>query len=219
VLEPHATFCGKCGMPVRAGIKKKRSIGEIRQRIKVGKDIRGGQWILGALGVLCLIGACASYLASATDAAMVREMAKNPEFIERMTDAGVSEADLNRAVWEANHLFLLCFLSYGLPGSIFLGLYFWAKQNPLPANVAGLIVYITVVVASFALNPKAMLNPIGWVIRLAIIGSLAAAIQSAAAKRRIDERERARLKAKREAARADAAEDAEEPDEAVESAG
>jgi hypothetical protein len=72
----------------------------------------------------------------------------------------------------------------------------------LPATISGLVVYLTFLIAYFAMDPKAMLSLWGWVFRIALITALANAIRSAASERRYQEMERRR----REKAAAEAAE-------------
>lgn len=90
-------------------------------------------------------------------------------------------------------------VGFELPAAIFFGLYFWAKKSPLPATIAGLITYLTFMIASIAMNPQLALSIVGWFIRIAIIGALAKGIQSAAYEKRMREKQRKREAAARAA--------------------
>lgn len=91
-------------------------------------------------------------------------------------------------VWVANHWGLLVFLSYFLPGLIFIGLYAWAHSNPLPALVAGMAVYLTFMIVGIVLDPRAAISIVGWVIRIAIITALSNGIKSAMQERNLKRR-------------------------------
>jgi len=221
-LDGGATFCGQCGAPVRVGIKPKRTMVEVRRNLQKGRNlrtIRSGANTLLLLAALNIAGGFIVYLVFKDkcdkllqmDTAAVREM---------IAAEGGNLADFERGIWAARHFGALCFAEYGLPGLIFLGLYAWARVSPLPATVAGLITYITVMVAGLAINPASLLSPVGWVIRLAILGALGSAIQSASAERRIREKELARKQAEELAKRRAALAQGEaEPEVAEESPG
>jgi hypothetical protein len=108
---------------------------------------------------------------------------------------------------------MILFVAYFLPAVIFLGLYFWAKKNPLPATIAGLVVYVSFQIAGFAMNPEIAANLLGWVFRIMIIGALAKGIQSAAYEKKMTELKLKKEAAARRAAKA-AAKEAESDSEA-----
>lgn len=196
-LEPGATFCGECGAPVRAGVKPKRTRVEVRRKIEKGRNlrqIRTGANTLLLLAVLNMAGCLIVYLMFQGDLQRVLAL-DSPETRAALADQDGNLAEFDRAVWVARHWGELCFAEYGLPALIFLGLYAWARSSPLPASVAGLITYLTIMIAGFAFNPAALLSPVGWVYRLIILGALGSAVQSASAERRIAEREKSRKRA------------------------
>jgi hypothetical protein len=207
-LEPAATFCGACGAPVKAGAKPKRTRLEVRRKIEKGRNlrqIRTGANTLLLLAVLNMAGCQIVYLMFQGDLQRVLAL-DSPETRAALADQGGNLAEFDRAVWVARHWGELCFAEFGLPALIFLGLYAWARSSPLPASVAGLITYLTIMIAGFALNPAALLSPVGWVVRILIIGALGSAIQSASAERRIAEREKSRKRAEDLARRSAASE-------------
>ncbi|KKN81816.1 hypothetical protein LCGC14_0315820 [marine sediment metagenome] len=54
-----------------------------------------------------------------------------------------------------------------LIGVLFLGLGLWARKNPLPASIVGLVVYCTLIVAGALLNPATIIQ--GILIKIIII--------------------------------------------------
>lgn len=81
--------------------------------------------------------------------------------------------------------------------AIFFGLYFWARVNPLPAAIVGLVIYVTLWVLDIVLTTAAMANapagsrqpgagPFnGIIIRIIIIAILVRAIQAGSQHRKL----------------------------------
>ncbi|MGD0094324.1 MAG: zinc ribbon domain-containing protein [Planctomycetota bacterium] len=196
-LDAGATFCGACGAPVRVGVRPRRTMAEWRRNLQKGRNlrlIRSGANTLLLLALLNLAGWIFVYLHYRSQYELLLEIDTGAARKLLAADGG-DLAAFDKAVWLAQHFGAICFLEYGLVGVIFLGLYGWARFSPLPATVAGLITYLTVLVGGLAITPAALLSPGGWVVRVAILGALGSAIQSATSERRIHEKEVARQKA------------------------
>jgi hypothetical protein len=211
-LEPRAMFCGECGAAVKASAKPRRSMAEVRRSLDKGKNkrlIQTGRETMMWLGLLHVGAGLVVYLINKGEMDKLLALPLDDPMFRSMLLEKFSEKELTQSIWLAKHWGAICFVTFGLPGFILLGLWQWAKSNPLPATVAGLVTYLTFMVAGFALNPASMLSPVGWIFRAAIIGAFASAIRSASTERRIQERERARK-------RREAAEQAEESDDEME---
>lgn len=64
---------------------------------------------------------------------------------------------------------------YGI-GVIFLGLYLWARKNPLPAAISGLVFFITVHALDAVADPTALAR--GVILKVIVIVMLVQAIQA-----------------------------------------
>ena len=60
--------------------------------------------------------------------------------------------------------------------AVFFGLYAWARKQPLPAAIVGLIVYVTLNLIYGIMNPETLVQ--GIIVKLIIIGVLVSAIQA-----------------------------------------
>ena len=184
-----ASFCEACGTPLKAGAKPKRSLVEVRRSVEKGKNSRtiaSGRNTLMWVAILNLGLGLLVYLLMAGQYHTTPNM--DPDLMIEYQKAG-------------RLFFIICLVSFFLPGVIFLGLYVWARTNPLPATMSGLIIYITFLIAGIALNPETAKGILAWVIRIAIIGSLWNAVKSAQTEKRAREREleKERLRREREA--------------------
>jgi hypothetical protein len=201
-LEPGIAFCGECGAPVKRGVKPKRSMAEVRRNLERGKNLRQvneARKVLLWVGVANMVIGLLLFLfmyAGLHQASSLRDhgaVENNPEF----------QSLYYRLI------LIIVVVGCELPGIIFFGLYVWAKTSPLPATIAGLITYLTFMIASIALNPQLALSVIGWLIRIAIIGALAKGIQSAAYEKKMREKQRKREAAASAAAQEDGDSEAE----------
>jgi hypothetical protein len=61
-------------------------------------------------------------------------------------------------------------------GVIFLALYFWARKQPLPAAIVGLVLFITYVVLLAVLNPATIAQ--GILMKIIVIAVLVNSIQA-----------------------------------------
>ena len=220
-LEAGAEFCGECGAGVKSNAKPRRSMVEVRRSLDKQKNkrlIQGGRDTMLWLGLLHLGAGIVIYLINKGDVDKLLSLPLDDPMFRSMMLEKISESELTQSIFVAKHWGSICFVTFGLPGFILLGLYSWARTNPLPATVAGLVTYLTFLVAGFALNPASLLSIGGWIIRMAIIGAFTSAIRSASTERRIQERERAkRRREERERAAAEGDDESGE-DESMDSA-
>jgi len=169
-------YCGACGASMKTGMKRTYKPGDAIKRIakrgRMGK-INEGRNTLMWLAILNLGFGFLLY-------ALMSNGLRGKE-----SDA-------------LTELRLLIVLSCGLPGVIFIGLFFWARKNPLPAMISGLVVYLTFMILTIVVAPESLLSPLAMVIRIAIILALVNGIKGAHAERQAqarDARERRREKA------------------------
>lgn len=74
-------------------------------------------------------------------------------------------------------LTLVYFTVYGV-GVVFFALYLWARKNPFPAAIAGLVVYVTVHLLDAVADPSALTR--GILVKVIVIVILVRAIQAGA---------------------------------------
>ncbi|MBN1554947.1 MAG: hypothetical protein JXA11_09390 [Phycisphaerae bacterium] len=61
-------------------------------------------------------------------------------------------------------------------GVVFAVLGFWARVNPLPASIVGLVLYVTLHAIDAVADPSALLR--GWIIKVIVVVALINAIQA-----------------------------------------
>jgi hypothetical protein len=77
---------------------------------------------------------------------------------------------------------LLLFVNIGL-AIVYLGMWFWARRNPLAATVIALLLFITVIVVNSVYDPKTLAQ--GVLVKIFFIAALAKAISAAQEERRL----------------------------------
>lgn len=77
---------------------------------------------------------------------------------------------------------LLLFINIGL-AIVYLGMWFWAKRNPLAATVTALLLFVTVIFVNAAYDPKTLAQ--GIIVKIFFIAALAKAIGAAQEERKI----------------------------------
>jgi hypothetical protein len=77
---------------------------------------------------------------------------------------------------------LLLVINIGL-ATVYLGMWFWAKRNPLAASVTALLLFITVIVVNGVYEPSSI--PQGFLVKIFFTVALAKAISAAQEERRI----------------------------------
>ena len=76
----------------------------------------------------------------------------------------------------------LMFRIFGI-GAVFFALYFWARKQPLPAAIVGLVLFVTLHVLEAITNPAAIVQ--GIIMKIIIIAILVSAIQAGVKYRQI----------------------------------
>src|SRR5688572_26445549 len=161
-LAAGATFCAKCGFRIQATSEDRRDIGA-RVGLKHEKQthqqrLRSGRTTILVVAILTMIGSVAVYFIgkAALDKAM-REVdsVRHQEGIDK---EAVAEADAQNKKAE-RIIALVAGLNLVL-GIVYLALWFWAKAKPLPATLAALILFVTVWVASAAIDPAELIRGI-----------------------------------------------------------
>ncbi len=71
----------------------------------------------------------------------------------------------------------------GLIAAVFFGLAFWARKNPLPAAIAGLVAFVTLHAIEAVIEPSSLVQ--GWLIKIFVVAGLIAAIRAGVDHRRI----------------------------------
>jgi drug/metabolite transporter (DMT)-like permease len=69
---------------------------------------------------------------------------------------------------------------------MFVGCFFWAKASPLPATLTALIIYLTLMLITLAMDPKSFLNPFALTFRVLITLALLYGVKSAVAYSRME---------------------------------
>jgi hypothetical protein len=77
---------------------------------------------------------------------------------------------------------LLLVINIGL-SAVYLGMWFWAKRNPLAATVTALLLFLTTIVVNGVYEPKSL--PQGFLVKIFFIAALAKAISAAQEERRL----------------------------------
>lgn len=212
-MEPAAQFCGECGTPVKAGLKPKRSMADIRDKAETRKNrgkIQSGRNYLLLVGILELAVCLVMYFAGSKEKQEIVKMDTPEQRLVLVETTGFSAAEIEREFWIARHWFALCFLTTGLPAIIYFGLYMWANTNPLPAVTAGLVTYITSVIFWIVITRGAGAGGVlVWLYRAAVVGALSDAIRSATSERRMAEKKKRQKDRERRERAAEMAEDAE----------
>lgn len=67
---------------------------------------------------------------------------------------------------------------------VMLGLWLWSKRSLLPAIIAALAIYVTVILGSALVDPKTIIQ--GIIVKFLVIGALIKGVQSALAARRFE---------------------------------
>ncbi|HZN62398.1 MAG TPA: zinc ribbon domain-containing protein [Planctomycetota bacterium] len=180
-------FCSSCGFQIQVSAADARDIGA-RIGLKHEKQthqqrIRSGRTTILVVAILAFIGSVAVYFIASSELAKARreiDAARgNDQFDqEKVEEAAVEYRKSSRLVAilvGINVLLALCYL----------GLWFWAKVKPLPATLAALILFITVQVASAAIDPKELVR--GLILKVIIIAFLIKAVDSARKYQRMQE--------------------------------
>ncbi|HTF58198.1 MAG TPA: zinc-ribbon domain-containing protein [Planctomycetota bacterium] len=186
-LAPDEKFCGKCGYQVRVNPEDARDIGARiglkHEKQRHQQQIRSGRTTILVVAILTVVGAVAFYLIGSASIQKAQKEIDGARGNERFDQEKVEEAHrenkkasgLNTILAAVNFVLALCFF----------GLWIWAKHRPLPATLAALILYVTVLVASGVFDPTMLVK--GIIVKAAIILFLVKAVDSARKFQRMQE--------------------------------
>lgn len=155
VNEQLARFCAGCGKAVPGGSKGPRMV-SADQRMSSGaasllgdelrKRSRRAATALLVVAILQTLGVVIFYFL----------LRGNPDFDQAEVTAGL--------------------LVIGAAAAVFYGLFFWARRNPLPAAIVGLVLYVSLQLLDAVADPASIMR--GILIKLIIIFMLVRAIQA-----------------------------------------
>ena len=142
---------------------------------------RARKWLV-AIAAIFLVSGFVFYAIQKEDAEkVIRESEQNLSMLDagQRDQAVMAEVNMTWDQWVShtrNQVTMNLFLNIGLALS-FVGLFFYAKKNPLAATVMALLLYLSVIAYNAILDPKTL--PQGFIIKILFIGALAKAITAA----------------------------------------
>lgn len=187
LLNPDEKFCPKCGADIAASAADAKDIGA-RIGLKHEKQahqqrIRSGRTTILVVAILTLIGGGLMFALGSANLAKDRKEIEAARGNELYDQEQVEQAAReNKKLSALNTLLLPVNIVLALS---FFGLWVWAKQRPLPATLAALILYITVIVASGVLEPASLGR--GLILKIVIIAFLIKSVDSARKFQRMQE--------------------------------
>lgn len=173
-------FCDQCGAKIPTRADRIRAMNQKRDRQENATTVNRGRTILLWVAILTLFGSVSLYLfgMSRIERTLGKEYsdmipAERDELLQdelgmtwdEAVEQARGEVRLNSAVA----------LALGL---IFFGLWGWAQRNPFGATLSGLLLYVTVMIVSFIIDPKSNIN-IFIVVKIFIIIGLSSAVSAA----------------------------------------
>jgi hypothetical protein len=186
VVVSHERFCAACG----AGLGSGTSVQSAPARLDLGalkKISQARKWLL-AIAILTLVSGLVFY------GLQRHEVEKNIRDVAAQTaamDPAMRDQLLRQRVgmtWaevvkhDRGMVKLLLGANIAL-AAIYVGLFFWARRNALAATVIALLLFVTVIAVSAALDPKTLVY--GIPIKIAFIVVLVTAIITALRERKL----------------------------------
>jgi len=142
---------------------------------------RARKWLV-AIAAIFLVSGVVFYAIQKDEAEkVIRDSERNLAGLDagQRDDAVMAEVGMTWDRWVShtrNQVTLNLLLNIGLAVS-FVGLFFYAKKNPLAATVMALLLYLSVIAYNAIEDPKTL--PQGFIIKILFIGALAKAITAA----------------------------------------
>jgi hypothetical protein len=155
------TFCEQCGKKLQPQPRSNRR-GNLGRRLAETahvNDLRNARLLLLIVGIFNLLYACYSYYALKEQVAI---LSRNPQM-------RINETALHTSYAVVIALFCV--------PVVFLVLWLWSKRNPFAACLTGLIVLVTLWLASAAINPLNLLS--GIVMKALFIAAMLQGMRSA----------------------------------------
>lgn len=190
-LTASDTFCTSCGKSGDGAMRPRGRGGARRRHAKArrGRKLAWAAIILLVLGVLYtvvgLVGVIVqpgSALIDASRQILVAEYGEDGiielDNGETLTVDEYTEQYLN----QARTLMLVAWTITLALGLIYIGLFFWARVNPLPAMVTGLCIFLVSVAAGALVDPSSLLSVFKIVVLLVLIVGVRAALNERAAR-------------------------------------
>lgn len=178
-IAPAETFCGGCGYQVQASETDRRDIGA-RVGLKHEKQthqqrIRSGRTTILVVAILFILGGAYYYFDGRNEIQKAEKEIDAARGNERFDQDRVAEADReikkasaqNTVQLAVNVLLVLCYF----------GLWMWAKTSPMPATLAALILFVTLMAVNAVIEPKTLVR--GIIVKVLIIAFLVKAVDSA----------------------------------------
>lgn len=174
-------FCGKCGKPAGENVSSGPVLGEVASKYQKQihtKKIRSGRGGLLAVSILQIIGALGVYFIYSGQISNYQE----DGYTEYKLADGktIFERELLEKLEQERVLVVVIVL---VAGVIFFGLWLWAKKNPLPATITGLVIFVTLCLADAIVDPTYLLG--GILLKIIVIVVLISGVQSALAYRKL----------------------------------
>jgi hypothetical protein len=142
---------------------------------------RARKWLV-AISIIFLVSGFVFYAIQKDDAEkVIRESENNLAMLDagQRDQAVMAEVGMTWDQWVShtrNQVTMNLLLNIGLAVS-FIGLFFYAKKNPLTATVMALLLYLSVIAYNAIEDPKTL--PQGFIVKILFIGALAKAITAA----------------------------------------
>jgi hypothetical protein len=184
-LDADENFCPACGAKIRSTLAEKRArlhrqLAAQEQRGHLQKINRGRGWLL-VVCILTFVGGIYGYLSASSDLDQAIALVKAAGIEERQAVDAAARAETGLS-WEetvskARGALKAILVAHLILGGVYFGLYRWSERSPFPAAMIALILYVTVQIGSFIVNPEVGIK--GWVIKGAIIVVLASAVTAA----------------------------------------
>lgn len=178
-LKPGETFCPSCGNKVVLSAldlkRRARSISMKYIKQTHRSRIQSGRSAIFIVAVLNLLGALVFYAVGKNELSRTENVLT---WIKSDSDFDTKELEeAEEEVRKANDVLMLIFLVQLSLTALYLGLWYWAKTNPLPASLIALLLFLAMWGLSAMLEPRNLIA--GVVINLIIAGVLFNAVTSA----------------------------------------
>jgi hypothetical protein len=180
-------FCASCGFQIQVSPAEARDIGA-RVGLKHEKQthqqrIRSGRVTILVVAGILTAGAFFFYASGKSEVGKAKAEMDRIRGNEKYDQEKVAEAD--RTIAKADSQNTVALVINLVVAACFVGLWVWAKSRALPATLAALILFITVIVIGAVMDPADILK--GIIMKVAVIAFLVKAVDSARKYQRMQE--------------------------------
>jgi hypothetical protein len=185
-MEPDEKFCSKCGHKILSRAERFRAVQRQVERAKVQIKVnRGRSWIL--------IVACVTLLGGLFTYFMQRQEVEKQIHAAEVVFGGLSEEERDEQLKEAGGMSweqmvdhergMVTFLLVGnlILSASYFGLWWWAQKNPFAAALIALLLFITAILISAAIDPTTVLK--GFILKAFVVIALLGAVSGAYSQR------------------------------------